>query len=113
MFDEAVSRFEVERRSAADLLAADRVRALSALGEDAEKLRLRGRATLVSELDRARGGGADAEQARAVLSGITIRFFDAALAQTISEVGKRRATTLHAHQSRADKLIAAIQVRRR
>jgi hypothetical protein len=35
--------------------------------------------------------------------------FDAALAQTISEVGKRMATMLHAHQDRAARLIAAVQ----
>jgi hypothetical protein len=86
-----------------------RLRAFAELEEDAEKLRIRGRATLVSELDRVLGGGADAEQARAALARTIIHFFDAALAQTISEVGKRLATTLHAHQDRADKLIAAVQ----
>ena len=108
-FDQAVSRFEAERRVAADLLAGDRVRAFAELEEDAEKLRIRARATLKSELDRALRGGADAEQARAALAGTIIHFFDAALAQTISEVGKRIATTLHTHQSRAAKLIAAVQ----
>lgn len=108
-FDEAVSRFEAERRAAADFLAGDRLRAFAELEQDAEKLRIQGRETLISELDRTLGGGAEAEQARAALAATMIQYFDAALAQTISEVGKRLATTLHAHQDRADKLVAAVR----
>ncbi len=108
-FDEAVSRFEAERRAAADLLAGDRIRAFEELEADAERLRIQGRAALVSELDRALAGGAHAEQARAALAGFIIPFFDAALAETSAEVGKRLSTTLHAHQVRADKLIALVQ----
>jgi hypothetical protein len=108
-FDEAVSRFEAERRAAADFLAGDRLRAFAELEQDAEKLRIQGRGTLVSVLDRTLGGGGDAEQARAALAGTMMYYFDAALEQTISEVGKRLATTLHAHQDRADKLIAAVR----
>jgi GTPase SAR1 family protein len=108
-FDEAASRFEAERRAAADLLAGDRVRAFAELEEEAEKLRTQGRGTLVSVLDRTLGVGGDAEQARAALAETMISYFDAALVQTISEVGKRLATTLRTHQDRADKLIAIVR----
>lgn len=108
-FDEAVSRFEAERRTAADLLAGDRVRAFEELEADAERLRIQGRTALEAELDQALAGGADAEQARAALAGIIVHFFETALAEITAKVGKRLAATLHAHQRRADELIAIVR----
>jgi hypothetical protein len=108
-FDEAVSRFEAERRTAADLLAGDRVRALEELEMDAERLRVQGRAALEAELDQALARGVDAERARAALAGTIVHFFDKALAETIAEVGKRLTATLHSHQRRADELIAFVR----
>jgi GTP-binding protein EngB required for normal cell division len=108
-FDEAVTGFEAERRAAADALAGDRLRAFEELEADAERLRIQGRAALVSELDRALASGARAEQVRAALDGIIVRFFDKALAETIAEVGRRLVLRFRAHQFRADQLIAVVR----
>jgi GTP-binding protein EngB required for normal cell division len=108
-FDEAVSRFEAERRLAADSLAGDRVRAFEELEGDAEQLRMRAHAELVSVLDRALAHGAHAEHARAAVTSTIVRFFDAALAETIAVVGKRLAVTLQAHQRRTDQLIFVVR----
>jgi Dynamin family len=108
-FDEAVSRFEAERHLAADSLAGDRVRAFEHLEADAERLRVQGRAALVSELDRALARGAHAQQARAAVTSTIVQFFDAALAETIAVVDKRLAVTLQAHLRRADQLIAVVR----
>jgi GTPase SAR1 family protein len=108
-FDEEISQFEAERRATVDFLAGDRLRAFAELEEDAEKLRIQGRETLVSALDRTLGAGGDADQARAALAEAMVHYFDAALVRTISDVEKRLAPTLHAHQDRADKLIAAVR----
>jgi Dynamin family len=108
-FDEAVSRFEAERRLAADSLAGDRVRAFEELEADAERLRVQGRAALTSELDRALARGAHADQARVAVTSTIVHFFDAALADIIEVVDKRLTLILQAHRGRADRLIAVVQ----
>jgi hypothetical protein len=108
-FDEAAAGFEVERRTAADLLAGDRVRLLDELEADAERLREQARAVLHAELDKALARYAEAEQVRAALAGTIIRFFETEQAKTTERVGERLATTLHTHQSRVDELIEFVQ----
>lgn len=108
-FEEAAVRFEAERRTAADLLAGDRLRSLDELEAKAEQLRMRARAILQAELDEGLASGAEVEQVRATLAGTITQFFDAALAETTAEVEKRLAATLHTHQRRADELIAFVQ----
>jgi hypothetical protein len=108
-FDQATRGFEAERRTAADLLAGDRLRAFEELEADAERLRSQGRAVFESELDRALVRGADAEQARAALAGTIVHFFDTARAETTAKVGKRLTATLHTHRRRADELIAIVR----
>jgi hypothetical protein len=109
LFDEAVSKFEAERRVAADLLAGDRVRAIEELEADAERLRIQGGEALVTELDQTLACNADAEQARAALAEMVVHFFDAALTETVAKVRKRLAVTLRAHQLRTDQLIAVVR----
>jgi GTP-binding protein EngB required for normal cell division len=109
LFDEAVSKFEAERRVAADLLAGDRVRAIEELEADAERLRIQGGEALVTELDQTLARNADAEQARAALAEMVVHFFDAALTETVAKVRKRLAVTLRAHQLRTDQLIAVVR----
>jgi GTP-binding protein EngB required for normal cell division len=109
LFDDAVSKFEAERRVAADLLAGDRVRAFEELEADAERLRIQGGEALVAELDQTLARNADAEQARAALAAMVVRFFDAALTETVAKVRKRLTATLRAHQLRTDQLIAVVR----
>jgi hypothetical protein len=109
VFEEAVRGFEAERRTVVDLLAGDRIRAFEELEADAERFRIQARAAFEAELDQALARGADAEKARAALTGTIVHFFDAARAETTAEVGKRLAATLRAHQRRADELIALVR----
>lgn len=109
LFENAVSKFEAERRAAADLLAGDRVRAIGELEADAERLRIKSGEALVTEIDQTLARNADAEQARAALSEMVVRFFDAALTETVAKVRKRLAGTLRAHQLRTDELIAVVR----
>jgi GTP-binding protein EngB required for normal cell division len=108
-FDEAAARFETQRQAAGDLLAGDRIRALQELQADAERLRQEGRAAFEQELDRALGGGADSETARATLAKTVVAFFDTALAEVVRTVGERVATMFSAHQERADELINLVR----
>jgi len=108
-FDAAVHGFEAERRTAADLLAGDRIRAFAELEADAERFRIQAREAFEADLDQALARGADAEQTRTALAGTIVRFFDTALEETIAEVGKRLTAALHSHQHRADELIALVQ----
>ncbi len=48
-------------------------------------------------------------QARAAFARTIVHFFDTARAETTAEVGKRLSATLHAHQRRADELIAIVR----
>jgi Dynamin family len=108
-FDDASARFEAERRTAADLLAGDRIRLLHELEADAERLRTEARALLLTELDKALARRAAADEVRAALGGTIIQFFDTELAQIREQVGKRLAAMLQTHQRRADDLIAFVQ----
>ena len=60
-----------------------------AILEDAERLRIQGRAALEAKLDQVFACGADAEQARRALAGTIVDFFDTALAEVTAEVRKR------------------------
>ena len=62
LFDEAVSKFEAERRAAADLLAGDRVCAFEEFEADAERMRIQGGEALVAEFDQTLARNADAER---------------------------------------------------
>lgn len=108
-FDEAAGQFETERRTAHDLLAGDRLRALAELEADAERLRKEGRAVFEAELAQSLAGGPDEEQARAALAGRMTGFFDDALKRTTDATGERLAGMLGVHQRRADGLISLVR----
>jgi ribosome biogenesis GTPase A len=107
-FDKATEQFDLERRTAHDLLAGDRRRALNDLDGQAEQLRSEAHAVLVRELNQALDAGDAAEGARARLSPRIIDFFAAALRDTIQKTGTQIEQILRAHQRRADELITLV-----
>jgi ribosome biogenesis GTPase A len=108
-FDEAATRFEVERRTAGDLLAGDRLRVLQELEADAENLRMKGRGILESELDQALDNDENADGARKLLTKTIITFFDSALRDVIRKVDEQLTERLRVHQRRADELITLVR----
>jgi GTPase Era involved in 16S rRNA processing len=108
-FDDAAKQFEVERRTANDLLAGDRVRALQELETEAEQLRREARAVLERELDAALAAGEDSEGARTRLSATVVQFFENALRDVIRKVGVRLEEVLRVHQRRVDDLITLVR----
>jgi len=108
-FDESVVGFEAERGMARDLLAGDRRRALDELDADADRLRGQARTLLEGELDRALGRGDDLDQVRQGLGAAAVSFFEANLQEVAGEIEERVATTLGAHQRRADDLITLVR----
>jgi hypothetical protein len=89
IFDDAAKQFEVERRSANDLLSGDRLRALQELEVEAERLRTEARVILERELDQALATGEDSDAARARLSATVVEFFEDALRDVIRKMGAR------------------------
>jgi predicted GTPase len=108
-FDEATRQFETQRRTAADLLAGGRRRALEALETDAERLRVQGRTFLETTLDQALVCGADAEAVRIALAEIIPPFFDRTSGELVGEVKSRLAAMLGKHQRDADELIGSVR----
>ena len=108
-FDEAAKRFEAERRTAADVLAGDRLRVLQKLEAHAERLRAEGRVLLEGELDRTLASGASASAAKDAVTSATFTFFDAALKEVVQDVGEQLAAMFRVHQSRADELITEVR----
>jgi GTP-binding protein EngB required for normal cell division len=108
-FDEAAERFEVERRTANDFLAGDRLRALQDLEAAAERLRAEARGVLQAELDQALAAGEDSEDTRTKLSATVIEFFEEALRDVVHKVGARLEEVLRVHQRRADELITLVR----
>jgi GTPase Era involved in 16S rRNA processing len=108
-FDEAAKQFDVERRTANDLLAGDRVRALQELETEAERLRAKARDVLERELDQALAAGEASEAARTRLTARVVAFFDEALRDVILKVGARLEEVLRVHQRRADELITLVR----
>jgi GTPase Era involved in 16S rRNA processing len=108
-FDEAVKQFEVQQRTANDLLTGDRGRALQELEAEAEQLRAQARAVLEHELDGALAAGEDSDGARTRLSATVITFFEDALRDVIRKVGARLEELLRVHQRRADELITLVR----
>jgi hypothetical protein len=108
-FDEAAKQFDVERRTANDLLAGDRRRALEELETGAERLRTEARTALERELDQALAAGETTDAARQRVSGTVVAFFDNALQDMIRNVGARLEEVLHIHQRRADDLITLVR----
>jgi GTPase Era involved in 16S rRNA processing len=108
-FDEATKQFEVERRTANDLLAGDRARALKELEDEAERLRGEAHSVLETKLDHALTQGADAEDARTQLTSAVVAFFEDALREIIGKVGARLEQVLRVHQRRADELITLVR----
>jgi ribosome biogenesis GTPase A len=108
-FDEASQRFEIERRSANDLLAGDRLRALQELETEAERLRVEARSALKRELGQALAGGEDSDGARKRLTTTVITFFEDALKDIVRKVGARLEKMLRVHQRRADELITLVR----
>jgi GTPase Era involved in 16S rRNA processing len=108
-FDDAAKQFEVERRTANDLLAGDRFRALLQLDNEAERLRAEARSILERELDAALAAGEDSEGARKRLSATVVKFFENALSDVVHKVGARLEEVLRVHQRRADELITLVR----
>jgi ribosome biogenesis GTPase A len=108
-FDEAAKRFEAERRTANDLLAGDRLRALEELETEAERLRTGARATLERDLDQVLTAGVAGDSARQRLSTTVLAFFDNALRDVIHKMGARLEEALRVHQRRADELITLVR----
>jgi GTP-binding protein EngB required for normal cell division len=108
-FEKAARNFENERRTATDLLAGDRARALQELEQDAEGLRAEGRAALVQELDQALGASDDPETVRARVTAKVIAFFDEALGRTVETMRRRLNAIFDRHQKRADELITLVR----
>lgn len=108
-FDEAAKRFENERRTAGDLLAGDRRRALQELEAEAERLRTERRAVLERELVQALASSEDVEAARTALTSRIIEFFDKALKDVVQNVGERLPEVFSVHQRRADQLITLVR----
>lgn len=108
-FDEAAKQFEVERRTANDLLAGDRHRALQELETEAEALRDKARAVLRRGLDEALAAGDDSSRARERLSVKVVPFFEDALRNVVHRVGARLEEVFRVHQRRADELITLVR----
>ena len=108
-FDEAAKQFDVERRTANDLLAGDRLRALKELETEAEQLRVQARGILERELDQALAADESSDGARKRLTAAVIPFFDDALREVIRKVGSRLEEVLRVHQHRADELITMVR----
>jgi GTPase Era involved in 16S rRNA processing len=108
-FDEAAKQFDVERRTATDLLAGDRRRALEELETEAERLRTEARATLEHALDQALAADKTADIARQCLNAAEVAFFDGALRDVIRKVGVQLEEVLRIHQRRADDLITLVR----
>jgi GTPase Era involved in 16S rRNA processing len=108
-FDEAATQFDVERRTANDLLAGDRLRALQELEAEAEMLRTKARAILERELDQALAGAESSDGARRQLTAAVVPFFEDALRDVIRKVGSRLEEVLRVHQHRADELITRVR----
>jgi GTPase Era involved in 16S rRNA processing len=108
-FDEATKQFDAERRSANDLLAGDRLRALQELEREAERLRAGARAVLERELDQALAAGVNSNGARKRLTATVVTFFDDALRKVICKVGAGLEEVLRVHQRRADELITLVR----
>jgi GTPase Era involved in 16S rRNA processing len=108
-FDEAAQRFDVERRTANDLLAGDRARALQELEAEAEKLRRQARNVFQRELDQALATDQGSEETRMRITEKVIEFFDDALRDVIQKVGARLEAALRVHQQRADELITLVR----
>jgi GTP-binding protein EngB required for normal cell division len=108
-FDEAAKRFEVERRTANDLLAGDRLRALQELEAEAERLRTDSWTILARELDQALAAGESSDGARERLTTRVVAFFDNALREVVRKVGARLEEVLRVHQRRADELITLVR----
>ena len=88
-FDEAAKQFDEERRTANDLLAGDRLRALQELEAEAEQLRVQARAILERELDQALAADESSGGARKRLTATVAPFFDDALREVIRKAGAR------------------------
>ena len=99
-FDDAVGQFDVERRTANDLMAGDRLRALQELESEAERLRTQARDVLQAELDQALNAGEVSEGTRKRLSSAVVEFFEHALKDVIHNVGARVGEVLRVHQRR-------------
>jgi GTPase Era involved in 16S rRNA processing len=108
-FDEAAQQFQVERRTANDLLIGDRLRALQRLDKEAERLRSEARGILERSLDAALAAGEDSEAARKQLGATVVEFFENALSDVVPKVGARLEEVLRAHQRRADELITLVR----
>jgi len=108
-FDEALERFEVERRTASDLLAGDRLRALQELDALAETLRNNAGSILQRELEQALAAGENADSAREKLTASIIDFFENALQDVIHDVSARLESMFGIHQRRADELITLVR----
>ena len=108
-FDEAAKQFEVERRTANDLLAGDRLRALQELEAEAEQLRAQARGILERELDQALAADESSDGARKRLTATIVPFFDDALRKEIHKAGARLEEVLRVHQRRADELITLVR----
>lgn len=108
-FDDAAKQFDVERRTANDLLAGDRLRALQELESEAEQLRRQAHDVLQAELDNALRAGEDSKGARKRLSARVVEFFEHALRDVIRKVGARLEEVLRVHQRRADELITLVR----
>jgi GTPase Era involved in 16S rRNA processing len=108
-FDEAAQQFEVERRTANDLLAGDRLRALQQLDEEAERLRAEARGNLEQVLNAVLAVDEDSEGARKRLSATVVEFFENALSDVVPKVGARLEEVLRVHQRRADELITLVR----
>jgi hypothetical protein len=108
-FDEAAQQFQVERRTANDLLIGDRLRALQRLDKEAERLRSEARGILERSLDAALAAGEDSEAARKQLGATVVEFFENALSDVVPKVGARLEEVLRVHQRRADELITLVR----
>lgn len=108
-FDEAAKQFDVERRTAHDLLAGDRLRALQELEDESERLRRQAREILHHELDRDLNAGEKVEETRRRLAKTVVEFFENALCRVIRKVGDRLEEVLRVHQNRADSLITLVR----
>jgi GTPase Era involved in 16S rRNA processing len=108
-FDEASSRFETERRSARDLLAGDRVRAIREMEMTAERLRNEARTVLQQALDQALAKDADPQAVREMLAPVIVSFFSDALQKTVHWIGEQLNTIFRVHQCRADELVTLVR----
>ena len=108
-FDEVAEQFEIERRTAGDLLAGDRLRVLQELEATAERLRTDGRKALAREVDQMLAEGKSADDIRQSITSVVTTFFDAALKDVVRDVGVRINGMFSVHQRRADDLITLVR----